>query len=250
MTVPGITAPPATQARLLDLQRIDDELTRIAQHRKRLDQAGDVARVEAERSAQRRLAADRRGELEDLRTRIGRLESDVRTVEQRLDRDRSRLATTSSPKDAHGLEQEIASLRRRREALEDDELTLMEQLETVEAAAAVVTSALEDVESRLTALRVDREDALAGLVTQQTDATARRAALVAELPEDLVALYDLQRTRYGIGAARLVGVVSEGSNMSLTGADLAAVRSAAPDAIVLDPESNCILVRVSPPERD
>ena len=44
-------------------------------------------------------------------------------------------------------------------------------------------------------------------------------------------------------AARLVGAVSEGSNMALTGADLAAVRSAAPDAVVLDPESNCILVR-------
>jgi predicted nucleic acid-binding Zn-ribbon protein len=243
MTVPGITAPPATQARLLDLQRIDDELTRIAQHRRRLQQASDVAKVEGERSALRRTAADRRGELEDLRTRIGRVEADVRTVEQRLERDDSRLATTSSPKDAAGLEQEIASLRRRREALEDDELLLMEQVEAVEAAAATVDAAMTSVEERLRALRTDREDALRGLEEQQQDAAARRAALTAELPADLVALYDQQRTRYGVGAARLVGAVSEGSNMALTGADLAAVRSAPADAIVLDPESNCILVR-------
>lgn len=243
MTVPGLTASPATQARLLDLQRIDDELGRITRHRNRLEQAGDITRADAERIALRRTAADRRGELEDLRARIGRLETDVRTVEQRLDRDRDRLATTSSPKDAHGLEQEIASLRRRREALEDDELTLMEQAESVEAAAAVVATALADVEARIAALRTDQQDALAGLVEQQTDASARRAALVAELPQDLVALYDRQRTRYGVGAARLIGAVSEGSNMALTGADLAAVRSAAPDAVVLDPESNCILVR-------
>jgi len=243
MTVPGITAPPATQARLLDLQRIDDELTRIAQHRRRLEQADAITAAEAERTALRRTAADRRGELEDLRARIGRLESDVKTVEQRLDRDRGRLATSSSTKDVQGLEQEIGSLRRRREALEDDELTLMEQVESVEAAASVVADAMTQVEERIAALRTDREDALAGLTTQQTDAVARREALVAELPADLVTLYDRQRTRYGIGAARLVGAVSEGSNMALTGADLAAVRSAAPDAIVLDPESSCILVR-------
>ena len=243
MTVPGITAPPATQARLLDLQRIDDELTRIAGHRQRLDQARDIATAETERTALRRTAADRRGELEDLRTRIGRVESDVRTVEQRLDRDRARLATSSSTKDVHALEQEIASLRRRREALEDDELALMEQVESVESAAGEVADSLSGVEERIAALRTDRDDALAGLTAQQTDAAARRAALAAELPADLVTLYDLQRNRYGVGAARLVGAVSEGSNMTLTGSDLAAVRSAAADAIVLDPESNCILVR-------
>ena len=119
----------------------------------------------------------------------------------------------------------------------------MEQVESVEAAAAVVETALTALEERIAVLRTDREDAIAGLVDQHRDATARRGALVAELPADLVALYDRQRTRYGIGAARLVGAVSEGSNMSLTGADLASVRSAAPDAVVLDPESNCILVR-------
>jgi predicted nucleic acid-binding Zn-ribbon protein len=247
MTVAGITAAPAAQVRLLDLQAVDDELTRIAQHRRRLEQAGDIAAAETERTALRRTAADRRGELEDLRTRIGRLEADVRTVEQRLERDRARLASTSSPKDAQGLEQEIGSLRRRREALEDDELELMEAVESVEAAANKVGTALQAVEDRLAVLRTDRDDALAGLDGQVADAQGRRAAIVAELPADLVALYDRQRSRYGIGAARLVGTVSQGSNMALTGADLAEVRAAPADAVVLDPESSCILVRVDRP---
>jgi uncharacterized protein len=246
MTLAAVTAPPEVQARLLDLQALDDELRRNAQHRARLQQGTDVATAEAERTALRRTAADRRGELEDLRARIGRVEADVRTVEQRLERDRSRLATTSSPRDASGLEQEITSLQRRRGALEDDELLLMEQVEEVEAAAAEVGAALAAVEERLTALRTDRDDALGGLVVQREAAEERRSALVAELPADLVALYDRQRTRYGVGAARLVGVVSQGSNMALTGADLAEVRAAAPDAVVLDPESGCILVRVDP----
>ena len=239
----GITAAPSVQLRLLDLQAIDDELGRIAGHAKRLRAGTEVASAEAERTRLRREAARHRGVLEDLRTRIGRVEADVRTVEQRMDRDRGRLASTSSVKDVQGLEQEIASLTRRRSALEDDELELMEAVEAAEAEASVTADALAEVETRLAALGTDRDDALAGLVTQQDGAAERRAALVAELPADLVALYDRQRTRYGVGAARLIGGVSQGSNMALTGADLARVRAAAPDAIVLDPESNCILVR-------
>lgn len=243
MSVPGIVAAPDVQLRLLDLQAVDDELQRVAAHRGRLERAADVAAAEAERVTLRRSAAEARGGLEDLRTRIGRVEADVRLVEQRLDRDRSRLAATSSARDAQGLEQEIAALLRRRGALEDDQLELMESLEEAERGAAETDSALAAIGSRLDALRTDRDDALAGLTEQGADAGARRAALVGELPADLVALYDRQRTRYGVGAARLVGAVSQGSNMALTGADLAEVRAAAPDAVVLDPESSCILVR-------
>lgn len=242
----GITAPPEVQLRLLDLQAADDELARIAAHRRRLRSGADVAAVEAERTALRRQAAEQRGVLEDLRTRIRRVESDVAVVEQRLARDRERSAATSSSRDAQGLEQEIASLTRRRGALEDDQLELMEAAEQAESAAAATATALQEAQQRLDAMTADRDDALAGLDRQQRDADARRAAVAAELPQDLLALYDRQRTRYGIGAARLVGAVSQGSNMALTGADLAQVRAAAPDAVVLDPESSCILVRADP----
>lgn len=245
MSVPGITAAPAAQLRLLDLQAIDDELRRVVAHRARLERAADITTAETDRTALRRSAAVSRGGLEDLRTRIGRVETDVRLVEQRLDRDRSRLAVTSSARDAQGLEQEIAALLHRREALEDDQLELMESLEQAEGGASETDSALVAIDARLASLRTDRDDALAGLVEQQADAEARRSVLVGELPGDLVALYDRQRTRYGVGAARLVGTVSQGSNMALTGADLAEVRAAAPDAVVLDPESSCILVRTA-----
>ena len=243
MSVPGISASPAIQARLLDLQAIDEELTRIEGHRRRLRSGTDVADAEAARAALRRTVADDRGALEDLSTRTARVQADAHVVEQRLERDRGRLATTSSPKDAHGLEQEIDSLLRRRGALEDDELELMETTEGVEREAAARRAALVEVEVRLADLRTDRDDALSGLHAQREEVRARRDLLVADLPADLVALYDRQRIRYGVGAALLQRGVSQGSNMALTGADLAAVRAAAADAVVLDPESSCILVR-------
>jgi predicted nucleic acid-binding Zn-ribbon protein len=243
MSVSGVTAPPEVQARLLELQALDDELGRITAHRRRLQQGGDLAAAAAEQTALRRQAADERGVLEDLRTRIRRFESDVELVEQRLARDRGRLNATSSAKDAQGLEQEIASLVRRRGALEDDELELMEALETAEAAAAATGTALAAAEERVRRLQADQDDAMTGLAENEQRVSAERAALVAQLPAPLVALYDRQRTRYGIGAALLTRGVSHGSNMALTGADLAEVRAAAPDAVFLDSESGCILVR-------
>jgi predicted nucleic acid-binding Zn-ribbon protein len=243
MSVAGVSAPPEVQARLLELQALDDELGRIAAHRRRLQAGGDLPAATAEEAALRRRAADERGTLEDLRTRIRRLESDVELVEQRLTRDRGRLNATSSSKDAQGLEQEIASLVRRRGALEDDELELMEALEAAETASAETGTALAAAEERVRTLQADQDDALTGLAENERRVTGERAALVAELPAPLVTLYDRQRTRYGIGAALLTRGVSQGSNMALTGADLAEVRAAAPDEVVLDPESGCILVR-------
>jgi predicted nucleic acid-binding Zn-ribbon protein len=203
-----------------------------------------MTKAVADRSAARREVADRRGALEDARRELSRLEGDVALVEQRLTRDRGRLAATSSARDAQGLESEIASLLHRRSVLEDDELEVMGRVEDGEAALASAEAALAATEARIAALQADRDDALAGLAEQEARAAEQRAALVAELPEDLVALYDRQRTRYGIGAAPLRGTVSGGSNMALTGADLAQVRAAPPDAVVLDPDSGCILVRL------
>jgi predicted nucleic acid-binding Zn-ribbon protein len=237
------------QARLLDLAALDADLGRIAAHRKRLDADAAMTKATAERSAARRAVADRRGDLEDARRELGRIEGDVALVEQRLVRDRGRLASTSSAKDAQGLESEIASLLHRRSVLEDGELDVMGRVEDGEAALAAAEAALGEIEARISALQLDRDDALSGLAEQESRATADRAALVAELPADLVALYDRQRTRYGIGAAPLRGAVSGGSNMALTGADLAAVRAAPPDAVVLDPESGCILVRLPEEKR-
>lgn len=243
MSVAGVTASPEVQARLLELQALDDELGRIAAHRRRLQAGGDLPAATAEQAALRRRGADERGTLEDLRARIRRLESDVALVEQRLTRDRGRLNVTSSSKDAQGFEQEIASLVRRRGALEDEELELMEALEAAETAAADTGTALSAADDRVRSLQADQDDALTGLTENEHRVTAERAELAAQLPAPLVALYDRQRTRYGIGAALLARGVSQGSNMALTGADLAEVRAAAPDAVVLDPESGCILVR-------
>lgn len=237
------TAPPEVQARLLDLQAFDAELARLVGERRRVESGVEVAAADVETHRLRRVVADGRGTRDDLRAAMRRTESDVAVVEQRLNRDRQRLATTASPKDAQGLEQEITALLRRRGSLEDAELEVMQQVEDAEAALTAAENELVAAETRTTTLRGVRDDALAAVGTAHQTVSADRRALADQLPADLVALYDRQRTRYGVGAALLRRGVSGGSNVQLTGADLAEIRAAAPDAVLLDPESGCILVR-------
>lgn len=241
----SVTAAPEVQARLLDLQAFDSTLSRLSAERRRVEQGAELLTVAAQRADLRRVDREQRDELDDLRNELRRVESDVELVEQRLQRDRERLAHTSSAKDAQSFEQEIESLLRRRSTLEDTELEIMERLESADTVLRETTSALEALEARGAALQRERDAALVQILQAEQTALAKRSDLVDDLPADLVALYERQRSRYGIGAALVRAGVSGGSNIALTGADLAAVRSAAPDAVVLDPESGCILVRTN-----
>ncbi|PPH05114.1 zinc ribbon domain-containing protein [Rathayibacter sp. AY1H3] len=236
-------ASPAHQRELLTLASLD---TRGAQLRHALATLPQIARIQAMQARDnetRRSLAERTGRLEDVRTELGRIESDVSVVEKRLTRDRDRLQTASAAKDIAALESEITSLVKRRGDLEDIELTLMERIEGIESEVAAAQAERDEVVASLGTLPEER-DAQAEKLRDKQEALARdRADLVTTLPEDLVELYEKQRARYGVGAALLRGKVSEGSGVALTESDLSWIRASAPDEVVLCPDSGCILVR-------
>jgi predicted nucleic acid-binding Zn-ribbon protein len=238
-----VKASPAHQRELLTLASLD---TRGAQLRHALATLPQIARIQAMQARDnetRRSLAERTGRLEDVRTELGRIESDVSVVEKRLTRDRDRLQTASAAKDIAALESEITSLVKRRGDLEDIELTLMERIEGIESEVAAAQAERDEVVASLGTLAEER-DAQAEKLRDKQEALARdRADLVTTLPEDLVELYEKQRTRYGVGAALLRGKVSEGSGVALTESDLSWIRASAPDEVVLCPDSGCILVR-------
>ena len=66
---------------------------------------------------------------------------------------------------------------------------------------------------------------------------------MAQVPADLLALYDRQRERYGIGATLLQHRTSSASGVELTAAEMHQIRQTAEDEVILDPNSSAILVR-------
>ena len=102
---------------------------------------------------------------------------------------------------------------------------------------------LATAEGALTEARAELVTQSAELESETARQSASRQAIVGGLPDDVYALYERQRERYGVGASHLRGGVSSASGVALTESDLQDIRRASPDEVILCPDSNAILVR-------
>lgn len=241
----ALTAAPDVQARLLDLQALDTRLTQLARREQTLPERAALDAIQAERLAIAADVAASSGTLEDAQIELRRVEADVAVVEARIARDAERMLTTSSAKDAQAFEHEIETLRRRQSDLEDIQLAVMEKVEEHRAALDGIAGALAELDERRADAEAAAEAALAAIAAERAQATADRAAIAASIPDDLLALYERQRARYGVGASLLRRGISEASGVALLADELATVRAAAPDAVLLCPSSEAILVRTA-----
>ncbi|WP_104118523.1 zinc ribbon domain-containing protein [Arthrobacter sp. B1805] len=237
-------AAPEEQLRLLDLQALDstlNKLSRQAAAARSNPELGVVAARVAEVDGELIRATT---ELGDLQRELTKAEDEVQSVVNRLERDEKRLNSgTGTSKDLTALQHEVASLTKRRSDLEDVELDVMERVDAARAAQAEVQGRTDAVRAELRALEEARDAELADVEVQRTRVQAQRDELAATFEAGLLAIYERILAKRGVGAARLFHGKSEGSGMQLSPGDLADISGAAPDDVVLCPDSGCILVR-------
>jgi predicted nucleic acid-binding Zn-ribbon protein len=237
-----VNATPTDQRRLLDLAEIDTRLRQADHARKNPTQAARVQELLGRRQELSRELGVRQGVRDDLRLELSRIESDVAVVDARRARDDERLQTVTNPKDAQGLESELASLARRKSDLEDTELAVMERLEQTDASVAEQEQLIAEVNAEGAALSAAGKAAVAEATAAFEAAERDRAAISSSVSADLIAVYDRAAQR-SAGAALLRRQTCEGCRMVLSGTDLHAITAAAADAVVMCPECGCILVR-------
>jgi predicted nucleic acid-binding Zn-ribbon protein len=233
---------------LLDLQDLDLQLDQIAHKRASLPEHQALKELIAEKSVVDRELVSADTEVGDLQREQKKADSDVEQVRQRRARNQQRLDSgqVGSPRDLENIQHEIGSLDRRISDLEDTELEVMEKLEAAEAVQAGLRARAEAFAGRQSELETSRDAALKELDEQRAGVVDQRAAVVAELPEPLIAQYQKQRERHGgIGAAPLVGKRCMGCRMELAPSDLTRFKAAAPDAVLRCEECGRILVRTS-----
>jgi predicted nucleic acid-binding Zn-ribbon protein len=242
-----VNADPAVQARLLDLAAADTALAQLAHRRTHLPQSAALSECAARRTDLHNRLLDARATLDDITRDQERLERDIDTVRARTVRDQSRLQAGGLPsRELESLQHEITTLARRQSSLEDDVLEIMERHEDAAASVNRLTAELAEVDSRAQRLEEERDAALAEIESGHSARTSARAAIAAELPADLLALYERARQHSGgVGAALLRQRRCEGCHIELSGSELSAVRNAAPDAVVRCDNCRRILVRTA-----
>ncbi|XVV14364.1 zinc ribbon domain-containing protein [Actinoplanes sp. CA-131856] len=236
-------ASPEAQRRLLDLQAVDTALAQLAHRRKTLPELAEIDTVSRELSALEDERVRAQVAVDDLERDISRFEKDIEQVRIRKDRDQKRLDAGGALKEIEGLQHELATLNRRQSELEDAELELMEQKESAESALAAVRERLDAALSRRSEAEARRDETLADITKEQEFKQSSRGPLAADLPADLVALYDKIRLDSGLGAALFQSGRCGGCRIELYGADLARVKAAAADDVVRCEECRRIMVR-------
>jgi uncharacterized protein len=237
-------ADPQAQRRLLDVQAIDTALAQLAHRRKSLPEFAELDRLARGLSAMEDERVRHQVGVDDLDRDIARLEKEVDQVRARATRDQSRLdAGTGPARELEALQHELGTLARRQSELEDAELELMEQREEAQGV-------LDEVEQRLTTARDQRTEAerrrdetLSQIDRDVEFRRSGRAPLVADLPADLVQLYEKIREQTGVGAALLRSGRCGGCRLELSGSERARVKAAPPDEVVRCEECRRILVR-------
>ena len=201
-------ASPQTQLRLLELADLDAELARLDHRRRGLPEVAELARLEARASELKDAIVVTETELGDLTREQSRAERDVDQVRTRIEKDRARLdaGQVSAARELASLQSEIESLHRRQGDLEEVVLELMERRESARSAGEtswppnVTASAARRPRWRLGATRPSRRS-----TSRRPRHPISAPTVAAEVPADLLKLYDQIRKTKGVGAAMLRG---------------------------------------------
>lgn len=240
-------ADPEAQRRLLDLQAIDTALAQLAHKRRTLPELAELETLARQLSALEDGRVRAQVAVDDLDRDIARIERDVEQVRARKDKDQSRLDTGRGPaRELEALQHELVSLSRRQSELEDSELELMEQRETAQATLDDLLAQQENARETREAAEARRDQALAEIVKDEEFRTTARQPLVADLPTDLITLYDkIRESSGGLGAALLKGGRCGGCRLELSGSERSRIKASPPDEVVRCDDCRRIMVRTA-----
>ncbi|MDX6739782.1 zinc ribbon domain-containing protein [Actinocorallia sp. A-T 12471] len=239
-------AAPRDQIRLLDLQELDSTLDRLAHRRRTLPENAELAALQEQIAELRDKLVAARTEVGDLDREQTKAEQDVEQVRARADRDAKRLDSgmVTSAKDLASLQSEIASLQRRQSDLEEVVLEIMERREEAEGRVGTVESRQRELDAALAELNERKDKAEQEISGQSSLTSDARKGVAADIPADLLGLYEKLRDQFGgVGAAALTRGQCQGCRLALNTSDLNRIRAAAADDVVRCEECRRILVR-------
>jgi predicted nucleic acid-binding Zn-ribbon protein len=227
------------------MAELDAELSRLDHRRRVLPENAEFERAQQRDGELRDELATLEATGSDLTRDQAKAERDVDQVRTRIERDRARLdaGQVSSPKELENLQSEIVSLERRQGDLEEVVLEVMERLEQVIRRSDELSTELTALTGQMKEIAARRDAAFAEIDEQAGKAGDARAGIAADLPGDLLALYDRLRAQHTVGAAVLRNGRCEGCHLTLNTVDLGRIRAAPPDEVLRCEECRRILVR-------
>lgn len=241
-------ADSTAQARLLDLVSIDRRLLQLAHQRKTLPQTQQISELHAQFQSLGDRVVELEAKLSDAQGEVDRVEDDLTTARARLDRDTKRAhgGEVTDSRALQGVLDEIEHLTGRIATLEDQELEHLQILEDLGAERDAVVAQRAEVSARARDLIAERNEQLAEIKMDSDLTEQSRRGTAADLPADLLALYDkIAQRSGGIGAAELRARRCTGCGLEVNAADLRRYAAAPASEVLRCEECDRILVRTA-----
>lgn len=239
-------ADPGAQRRLLDLQRVDSLLDQLAHRLETLPETAALKELQQQLTSLNAEQGRLQTEVGDLGREQRKADADVEQVKARRARNRERLdsGAVGDPKQMQAMQHENQTLDRRIDELEEVELEVMERLEAAQNRLAEVTDELAGVKESTAKQEQARDAVSSDIAAEQAIAGREREQIAAEIPPELLQLYDTLRARSnGVGAGAIQHGRCGGCQLDIGTAELAHMRSAPADEVLRCEECNRILVR-------
>jgi len=165
-------------------------------------------------------------QLDDLSQRQKTLEHEIHDTSDKISRTEEELYSgrTTNPRELSGLQQEVAVLKNRRNALEDDAVEVMEEIDSATDRVSAASKRLEQMEAdwqaeqkRLESDIEERKERLARL-------NERRAAITTGIDDGALGRYTNLRKQKGTAVAKVEQGICRGCRISLSSAQLQRVK--------------------------
>lgn len=214
--------------RLLALQDEDTAIKRLEIRRASLPEAQRLVELNdqlVELTTDLEIATK---QLDEIAREQSRIEGEMGLLEQKIEREEQRLfsGAVSNPKELAALQSEVAMLKRRRSEHEDALLEVMVQRDQASDMATKLTSEHHALSQRVEELRAAVATLTGDIDSELTQHRAERDAILPDIPEGLLTLYERVREhKGGVGAAALVGGMCQGCHTKLPAKEVERLRS-------------------------
>jgi predicted nucleic acid-binding Zn-ribbon protein len=230
------------QKQLLALAALDVELARISNSRKQAEAEAELEAASADTLRLSDLLIDARNAVGELEMELGRAEADLELVANRINKDKQLLSSTSSSKDAQGIEHELSTLAARRSELEDTQLQIMELLESAQQEHEKLKLEKQAADERLAALEQRVASELADLGSQAEKIQTERKSVISSIDQELAAAYERKFSR-GVAAGRLSGRDCGACRLSITATSFEELMALPTEELAECPNCQAFLVR-------
>lgn len=238
-------APVGDQFELLELQQLDNVLDVTARTFEQTLKHPDLAAAREKLRLAMEHLEHAHAKVAEVADQEKTLEEQITSIQSRIEKDQRALdAGSGSAATLSNLQHEIDSLKAKKADLEIAELEAMDGSEKHHEILKKAQSDVDHAEKNVKNTEENFRITLSEVQAKGRHAQEERKKIADTLDSGLLALYDKIRARNkGMGAARLFKGISEGSGMRLSPGDLAEISKAAPDDVVICPDSGVILVR-------